>query len=43
LLELARISVERAKEAHRLGIGSARAVDRAERLLLELEEKEPKS
>lgn len=41
MLELARLNVKRAEEARGLGIGSARAVERAARLLRELEAKDP--
>lgn len=40
LLELARIAVKRAGEAQALGIGTLRAVERAQRLLRELEAKD---
>jgi len=40
VLELARRNVERAEQALRLGIGSARAVERAKRLVAELEAQE---
>jgi hypothetical protein len=40
LLELARLNVKRAEEAQRLGFGTHRAVERAAKLLRELEEKQ---
>ncbi len=40
MLELARLNVARAEQARAIGIGSARAVERAKRLVAELEAKE---